>query len=161
MDFGAIISAALGLFGNIATSKDQTIQANDELQAKVIAAKTAVQQLASHVEEKEIDLSSITVASQADINKIDAQSSDKYQSRWRPTIGWVCASGLAYVYLLKPVIMSLMSLAVLCGANASIVNTAATVLPNLDVGTLMGLVIPLLGLGAYRSVEKVMGTKQS
>lgn len=30
------------------------------------------------------------IAAQTDINKIEAASTDKFTSRWRPAVGWVC-----------------------------------------------------------------------
>jgi hypothetical protein len=79
--------------------------------------------------------------SQADINKVEAQSSNLFVAGWRPCIGWMCCIGLFYQFLLQPVIMGIIT----------------NEFPVLDTGTLMALVTSLLGFGGYRTVEKIKG----
>lgn len=84
--------------------------------------------------------------SQAEINKIEAASENLYKSGWRPAVGWICASALAYQMIVRPLF-----------------GWAATnwlgwnVPPALELDTLLTLLFGLLGLGAYRTVEKVKG----
>lgn len=79
---------------------------------------------------------------QIDINKIDASSGDKYQSRWRPTVGWVCTVGLAYQTIIRD----------LMDWTARVAGYPGD-FPSMDTATLVGLLIALLGVGAMRSVD--------
>lgn len=82
---------------------------------------------------------------QTKINEVEAASTDVFRGGWRPGAGWVCVLGLAYQFLLQPL-----------GAWASSVN-GWPVPPVLQLGDLYGLLFGMLGLGAYRSVEKIRG----
>lgn len=83
---------------------------------------------------------------QADINRVEAGSASLFVSGWRPGAGWVCVAGLAWVTVLGPVLTTLVRF-----------WRPDFPMPAIDVETLMGLLIPMLGLGAYRTVEKSRG----
>jgi len=83
---------------------------------------------------------------QLEVNRVEAQSGSILTSGWRPAVGWVCASGLAYQFLLAP----LLTWAAQLGGHA----IAA---PSLDMSTLMTLLLGMLGLGGMRTVEKLQG----
>lgn len=78
---------------------------------------------------------------QAEINKIEAQHRTIFVAGWRPFIGWVCGVGLAYTFLLNPLLQWL---------------TGSTG-PQLQTDVLSTLTISLLGLGGLRTVEKITG----
>lgn len=82
---------------------------------------------------------------QTEINKVEATSPDLFKSGWRPAAGYVCVLGLAYQFLAQPL-----------AAWASAIN-GWPVPPVLQLGDLYGLLFGMLGLGAYRSVERVKG----
>ena len=87
---------------------------------------------------------------QMDINLADAQSkaggvSGMIQRIWRPLIGFSCALAIFWEYVLKHCLMFLIAT----------FNWETKPLPELDMGTLMPLVMALLGMGALRSYEKV------
>ena len=82
---------------------------------------------------------------QTEINKVEAASPDLFKSGWRPGAGWICVLGLAYQFLAQPL-----------AAWASAIN-GWPVPPVLQLGDLYGLLFGMLGLGAYRSVERVKG----
>ena len=87
---------------------------------------------------------------QMDINLADAQSkagglSGMIQRIWRPLIGFSCALANFWEYVLKQFLMFLIAT----------FNWETKPLPELDMGTLMPLVMALLGMGALRSYEKV------
>ncbi|POZ62301.1 3TM-type holin [Chromobacterium alticapitis] len=69
----------------------------------------------------------------------DARSAGLFESGWRPYCGWVCGAGLSYQFLLRPVLNGL----------------ALGQFPPLEVDTLMTLLFGMLGLGVYRTIEKV------
>ena len=87
---------------------------------------------------------------QMDINLADAQSkagglSGMIQRIWRPLIGFSCALAIFWEYVLKQFLMFLIAT----------FNWETKPLPELDMGTLMPLVMAILGMGALRSYEKV------
>ena len=86
---------------------------------------------------------------QSDINLADSQSkaggiSGMLQRSWRPLIGMSCALAIFWEFVAKQFLMFLI---------ASFSWETAP-LPQLDMGTLMPLVMSLLGMGALRSYEK-------
>lgn len=91
------------------------------------------------------------VSGQIDVNKVEAASPNLFISGWRPFIGWICGFGLAYGIIFQPfLVFGLVALHRTFDPNN---------LPKLDSTTIMGLLIPLLGLGIMRTVEKVKGVE--
>jgi hypothetical protein len=77
------------------------------------------------------------------INQEEAKSHSLYKSGWRPAVGWVCVFGLAYSFLLQPLL-----------AWVSTIFTTP-VPPVLDLGALITLLGGMLGLSINRTFEKV------
>ena len=77
---------------------------------------------------------------QAEINKIEAQHRSLFVAGWRPAIGWVCAIGLAFPFIVNPLI-----------------EWAGGTGPKIPMDQLMELVVALLGLGTLRTFEKLAG----
>jgi len=71
---------------------------------------------------------------QAEINKIEAQHRSLFVAGWRPAIGRVCAIGIAFPFILNPLI-----------------ELAAGTGPKIPMDQLMELVVALLGLGTLRT----------
>jgi hypothetical protein len=84
---------------------------------------------------------------QIELNKLDAQSGNFFNSGWRPFIGWVGGLGLAWHFI---------------GYDLMLWAAMVFSIPNPPVlaGTesLVNLVIALLGLGVLRTIEKRNGT---
>ncbi len=113
-----------------------------------------------HVSEEEkqqakaklIELENQVKLKQMDINLADAQSkaggiSGMLQRSWRPLIGMSCALAIFWEFVLSKFILFI------CGLfQYEVVN-----IPELDMGTLMPLVMSLLGMGALRTFEKTRG----
>ena len=76
---------------------------------------------------------------QIDVNKQEAAHPSIFVAGWRPAIGWVGAIGLGYSFVIAPFI------------------SIFTTVPELDTGSLMTLVLSMLGIGAQRTYEKVKG----
>ena len=90
------------------------------------------------------ELASMTA--QTDINKEEAKSASLFVSGWRPFVGWICGSAFALHYLIIPI------------ANFILVATGnKEVILSFDMQTLLTLLMGLLGLGGYRTYEKVQG----
>ena len=77
---------------------------------------------------------------QIEVNKVEAASPSLFVSGWRPYIGWICGNGLAYQFLVYPILIAWQPKIV-----------------QLDMGTLLTLLGGLLGLGTLRTVEKLKG----
>lgn len=86
---------------------------------------------------------------QMEVNKAEASSGNAFASSWRPLVGYVCASGLAFQFIIFPLGEWI---AELCG------KTVKT--PNLDMGTLLTLLLGMLGLGGMRTFEKMKGVSK-
>jgi len=80
---------------------------------------------------------------QAMANIEEAKHKSMYVAGWRPAIGWICAIGIGYQFILLPIV----------GMVLAIFSPEA-VLPVLQVEAMMTLVLSLLGLGGMRSYEK-------
>lgn len=84
---------------------------------------------------------------QVELNKVEAQHRSVFVAGWRPAIGWVCAAGIAYHFLVHPLIMWIFI----------ITWPELTPPPGIEFAPLMTLVLSLLGLGSLRTVEKSQG----
>lgn len=78
---------------------------------------------------------------QVELNKVEAQHRSMFVAGWRPAIGWVCALGLLFMFVLNPCIQWF------TGAPG----------PELPGEVIASLVTSLLGLGALRTFEKTVG----
>jgi len=83
--------------------------------------------------------------SQIEVNKAEAASGSLFKGGWRPFIGWVCGFAFAYHFVLQPLIVF--------GVTAAGVDMPA--LPEFDMGSLLTVMMGMLGLGGLRSVEKL------
>ena len=83
---------------------------------------------------------------QIDVNKAEAASGSIFIGGWRPFVGWVCGVAMLYHFLLQPIIVFTLSAA---GITFD--------LPQFDMGSLMTILMGLLGLGGLRSFEKHKG----
>jgi hypothetical protein len=143
---GGVLEGAATIIGKF--KEDPTKKA--ELQAAADASAAEFRITAFKLEreiEKEINAQANAIAlAQIAVNKADADSKDKFQSRWRPAIGWICGAGLTYQLFLRPLI----------NFFAQVFHSAA-IAESLDMGTLMTLLFGILGLGAMRMQEKREG----
>jgi len=85
--------------------------------------------------------------SQIEVNKIEAQSTSLFKSGWRPFLGWVCAAAFAYHFIVQPLVIFGIALG----------GFAPIDLPEFDMGSLMTVLMGMLGLGGLRTYEKKAG----
>lgn len=111
-------------------------------------AKLKAIEMAQRGELAQLDADMKLALGQLEVNKAEAASGNAYASSWRPTIGYICAAGLAWNFLLHPLLMwfSAAGLIHLTGAP-----------PPLVGDNLMELVLGMLGLAGLRSWEKTRG----
>ena len=109
-------------------------------------AKLRVMELAQKGELAVLDADLKLALGQIEVNKAEA-TTDMFRGGWRPAVGWVCVVGLAYQFVLQPVLPWLVAL---FGAQVP-------PLPAIDNETLMVLLTGMLGLGGLRTIERVKG----
>jgi hypothetical protein len=109
-------------------------------------AKLEAMRLAQSGEAQVLDADLRIALGQIETNKIEA-STDAFRGGWRPAAGWVCVFGLGYTFLLRPLLPWLVSL-----TGADVAD-----LPPIDTMELMALLGGLLGLGGFRTYERVRG----
>lgn len=114
--------------------------------AAAAEAKLKAIELAQKGELAALDADVRLAMGQMEINKAEA-STDAYRGGWRPFCGWVCGAGLAYTFVLRPVLPWLVSI---FGANVPD-------MPPIDTDTLLYLLMGMLGLGGLRSFERIKG----
>jgi hypothetical protein len=81
---------------------------------------------------------------QLEINKAEAQSRNIFVAGWRPFIGWGCGVAMVWHFVLAPFIIFF----------ASIFGATIPPLPEFDMGSLMTVLMGMLGLGGLRTFEK-------
>lgn len=84
------------------------------------------------------------ITGQMEINKVEAASSSLFVSGWRPSIGWVCGAGFAVQFVIGPL-----------AEWGSALYGHPVKFPQMDTGTMMPLLLGMLGLGGLRTAEKL------
>jgi hypothetical protein len=84
---------------------------------------------------------------QIETNKVEAASTDPFRGGWRPAAGWVCVFGLFYTFLLKPLLPWVVAL----------FGLQVEPLPAIDTMELIALLGGMLGLGGFRTFERIKG----
>lgn len=81
------------------------------------------------------------------VNLEEAKSQSVFVAGWRPFVGWTCGVALAYMFVLQPFL----------AFAAGLYRGSLPPLPTLDTGSLVGILMGMLGLGAMRTYEKIRG----
>lgn len=84
---------------------------------------------------------------QVDVNKAEAQHRSVFVAGWRPFIGWTCGVALAYHFVVAPLIVFAVTMS----------GHTMPQLPEFDMGSLMTVLMGMLGLGGLRTIEKAKG----
>ena len=84
---------------------------------------------------------------QLEINKAEAASGSVFKGGWRPFVGWVCGVALLYHFILSPLILF----------GVSLTGVTIPPIPEFDMGSLMTVLMGMLGLGGLRTYEKQKG----
>lgn len=110
-------------------------------------AKLKVLELQQQGELAELDADVQLAVGQLQVNKEEAKHGSIFVAGWRPFAGWVCGVALGYNFILKPLSEFV---AVVSGVSA---HTIALI-PTIEIGALMTVLLGMLGLGGMRSYEK-------
>lgn len=101
----------------------------------------------SEQEKQELAAALTMIQGQLEINKVEAGSQSLFVAGWRPFIGWICGISLFYAALLEPLMRFV----------AKVAFSYTGEFPVIDHDITMQVLLGLLGLGAYRSYERVKG----
>ncbi|OQD41506.1 hypothetical protein BUL40_15625 [Croceivirga radicis] len=82
---------------------------------------------------------------QIELNKVEASHKNIFVSGWRPFIGWVCGSALAYHFIFRDLAQ--------WGLNA--LGLQLNPLPVIELGQLISILLAMLGMSGYRTYEKI------
>jgi len=103
-------------------------------------------ELAAKYQDDVLAADAATRQAQADVNKVEAANPKVFIAGWRPFIGWVCGTGLATQFIVGPFVTWIASL-----------SGRPVAFPALDMGTLLTLLMAMLGFGGMRTYEKISG----
>lgn len=107
-------------------------------------AKLELMRIAQAGELAQLNADTSLALGQIETNKAEA-ASGKAGALWRPGAGWVCVAGMGYTFLAQPLLAWLSSI------------QGWPVPPIINTDTLLFLVTGMLGLGGYRSIERIKG----
>ena len=77
-----------------------------------------------------------------ELNKVEAQHRSLFVAGWRPSIGYICAIGLSFPFIINPCLQWY----------------TGRVGPELPLDSILELAIAMLGLAGLRTVEKLRGS---
>ena len=132
-------SVAIPLIGKVLDRVLPDPKAKDEAKIRLI-------ELAQTTDLVELDAELKLALGQIEVNKTEAQSSHWWVAGWRPAVGWICALGVGWNFVMQP-------LAMWVGAFHDPVISV----PSLDISQLMVLLLGMLGIGGMRSFDKAHG----
>lgn len=107
------------------------------------AAKLKLMEITSNGELSKLTASTELAKGQMEVNRAEAQAPDFFTRGWRPATGWTCNLGLFYQFIFRPIAVGL-----------------GYPMPALETDTLLTLLFGILGLGAYRTTEKIKGVSR-
>jgi hypothetical protein len=125
---GGLINKVFGVVDKLVPDKDKAKELQHELNQLILGSDLA----------------------QMEVNKVEAAHNSLFVAGWRPAVGWTCCLGLAYNFLVYPLLMWAMAI----WANEM------TPPPALEMGPLMTLLGGMLGFGGLRTFEKLKGVNR-
>lgn len=100
----------------------------------------------SEAEKQQLAAAVMVVQGQIDINKNEAGNPNVFVSGWRPFIGWVCGAACAWNWIGLPI------------AKLALTLTGHPLdLAPANMTEMMPILVGMLGLGGYRTLEKING----
>lgn len=76
---------------------------------------------------------------QVEINKVEAGHRSLFVSGWRPAVGWLCAGALGWGWIFAPILQFFYP---------------EKIMPTIEVGEAISLIMAMLGMGVLRTYEK-------
>ncbi len=113
---------------------------------RLIPDRAAAEKAKAEMEQQLVTAANAAAMAQVEVNKVEAGHSSVFVAGWRPSIGWVCAAGLAWAFVLAPI-----------ASWALVVLGIKAELPAIQFDYLFELVLAMLGIGGLRTFEKLRG----
>jgi hypothetical protein len=135
---GGLLGQVKGIIGSFKLDPEKKAEMQAVVDDNAAKFRLAELDLESKIQEQ----ISAQVIAQIAVNEADAKG-NWYQSGWRPSTGYVCVIGLLYEFLIQPLLTWGSSLWSFPGP------------PKIDLGSLLVLLMGMLGLGAMRTSEKL------
>ena len=130
------MSIITSLIGPVSGILDKVIDDNDQ---KAKLAHELATMADTHAQQ--------ALLAQLEINKAEAASGSVFKGGWRPFVGWVCGIALLYHFILSPLILF----------GITLTGIEIPPIPAFDMGSLMTVLMGMLGLGGLRTYEKQKG----
>lgn len=139
---GDIIKGATGIIEKSVTDKDAKI-----------AIEAKLEQIRLEAENQLLQFEHEAKVAQIGVNKEEAKSDSLFVAGWRPAVGWTCGIAMAFNFVLLPILPWIISIISIWVPEAGKVE-----LPEpFDLGQMLPVLLGMLGIGGYRSFEKVKG----
>jgi hypothetical protein len=113
---------------------------------RLIPDRAAAEKAKAEMEQQLVTAANAAAMAQVEVNKVEAGHSSVFVAGWRPSIGWVCAAGLAWAFVVAPI-----------ASWALMVLGIKAELPAIQFDHLFELVLAMLGIGGLRTFEKLRG----
>lgn len=123
--------------------------ATDPITAGLDLANTLVNRFwpdKSEQEKQELAGTLLLLQGQMKVNEVEAGSNSLFVAGWRPAVGWTCAAAFAFKFVGGPMLVLV----------SSYFNHPVT-LPEFDYSEMSTILLGMLGLGGFRTFEKVKG----
>lgn len=131
MPLPALLAPLLGIFSTVI----------DRVIPDKAAAEKAKLEMEAALQSQEFSLA----LEQIKVNQEEAKSTNWFVAGWRPAVGWLGAFALGYAAIFEPVARFI----------SLVFFDYKGPFPALDTNITMQILFGILGLGAYRTVEKV------
>ncbi len=102
------------------------------------------------IEKELVTAANSALIAQLEINKQEAAHKSIFIAGWRPFVGWSCGLALCWHFLLLPFTTFVITL----------IGADLPPLPQFDMGSLMTVLMGMLGLGGLRTFEKMKGVSR-
>ena len=114
---------------------------------KVIPDKNAQVLAKAEMEKALVDNANAINLAMLEVNKAEAQHRSIFVAGWRPFVGWTCGIALAWHFVGAPIVIF----------AAAYAGVPVPALPEFDMGSLLTILMGMLGLGGLRTFEKMKG----
>ncbi len=137
---GGASAGPFGAIGPVFSFLDDAIKRAwpDKTEAAKIAAQLQTEILKGDLQ---------NLQQQVSVNAIEAASPSLFVAGWRPFVGWICGTALAYNFVVQPFI----------AFTVGVFAWKLPPLPVLDSGSLTTVLLGMLGIAGMRTVEKIKG----
>jgi hypothetical protein len=137
------ITNALG--GNIATGIADIIRLFKVDPNVALQQQEQLAQIQASIINKSMD----SITAQIQVNQTEAANKSIFIAGWRPFIGWICGSAMAYKFVVQPLLVFILV--------ATHSTFDASRLPVLDWAEMSTVLLGMLGLAGARTWEKLNG----